>query len=766
MVRIVGGWPMPGALEGIRVIDFGQYIAGPLAAMLLADQGADVVRVDPPGGPAWDTPANRTWNRSKRSAVLDLHRPADREAAIELVASADVVVENFRPGVMERFGLGPGEATARNPRLIYCSLPGFASDDPRAAVAAWEGVVGAATGAYRTSLGGEERPRPVYTAIPISSCYAAILGGASIAAALNARDRDGLGQWVEVPLFDATFTAIGVRGQRIHDTSRRPRAGGLGWVRQYRCKDGRWVQFHAANTRFRERFVRAAGVADWCDDGLLDRERLATEPELSRDLLERMTALFATRTAKEWEDLVNAAGTPTAICRESREWLEHPHARASGMVIEVDDVVLGRMVQPGVTPRLDSTPPDPRPAAATWGADTEEILAQVRRSPGPPRAGERTPSSAAPLAGVRVIDLCIILAGPTCGRTLAEFGADVIKIDAPGREGGIAFHQDVNRGKRSLLLDLKCAEGREVFWRLVEDADVVVQNYRAGAVERLGIGYDEVRQRKPSIVYASLNAYGHGGPWETRPGWEQLAQAATGMQARYGGDGPPVLQPFPVNDYGTGILGAYGVMLALHERRRTGKGQHVRSALAYTACTLQSAFLMDYAGKTWDEARGQESLGSSVLNRLYEASDGWFFVAARPGEMVALAAVEGLRGMDITAGEGVEAGLAARFCAAPVATWVERLRAAGLGAHAALTVEELMDDPWVVGHGLSLTREHDGLGLVRTNGPGQRLYRTSAVAGAPASIPGADGRAVLAECGLADRFEALVAAGVLAVEAP
>src|SRR5687768_10237137 len=115
---------MPSALDGIRVIDFGQYIAGPLTGMLLADQGADVIRVDPPGGPVWDTPANATWNRGKRSIILNLKQSADLDVARDLMASADVVIENFRPGVMDRLGLGSEAAIAANPRLIYCALPG------------------------------------------------------------------------------------------------------------------------------------------------------------------------------------------------------------------------------------------------------------------------------------------------------------------------------------------------------------------------------------------------------------------------------------------------------------------------------------------------------------------------------------------------------------------------------------------------------------------------------------------------------------------
>ena len=260
------------------------------------------------------------------------------------------------------------------------------------------------------------------------------------------------------------------------------------------------------------------------------------------------------------------------------------------------------------------------------------------------------------LDGVRVLDLCIILAGPTCGRTLAEFGADVIKIDNPSRGGYVQSHNDVNRGKRSILLDLKSAEGRDIFWQLVDTADVVAQNYRAGKLEKLGLGYEQVRQRKPDIIYASLNAYGHLGPWASRPGHEQFAQATTGMQRRFGGDGRPMLQPNPVNDYGTGFMGAYAVALALLHRQRTGEGQHVDSALAYTAMTLQSPFMQLYAGKRWDEPRGQETLGSGPLHRAYQARDGWFFLGARAGDVPRLASAGWFLRNRLTRRRGAGAG--------------------------------------------------------------------------------------------------------------
>ncbi len=784
-----------GALDGVRVIDFGQYIAGPLAAQLLGDQGADVVRVDPPGGPRWDAPANAAFNRGKRSIVLDLARDTDRDLARRLVASADVVVENFRPGVMDRFGLGAEALCAADPRLVYCSLPGFAADDPRAGTRAWEGVVSAASGLYRRNRTGREPGPPLYTAVPVASTYAAIQAAVAVAMALVARDRDGAGQRIEVPLFDAMFGAIGYNGLRIHDAPERGfPLGALSLTTQFECADGRWVMFHTGNKRT-EAVLEAAGVGGWIAEGMLDRDRLAADPELVRELGERARALFKTRTADQWEALVADAGGECAVCRPSAEWLTHPHAVASETIVELDDPRLGRVRQPGVPARLSLTPPRIKGPASQPDADRDAILAELDDASAPRRAAGVTPaagatSAASPspaesgmraarrgasatngangaagadatmraaLDGVRVLDLCMVLAGPTCGRTLAEYGADVVKIQPPMRPPNDTFHLDVNRGKRDILLNLAEPEGLEVFWRLVDRADVVVQNFRKGVAEHLGVGYEQVRARRPDIIYTSINTYGQIGPFAERAGHEQIAQAATGMQERFGGDGQPRLQNYAVNDYGTGYLGAYATALALLHRRATGQGQHVDAALAYTATVLQSPFMLDFAGKTWDEPRGTDAVGAGPLHRGYAASDGWLFVGAREADLPALAGVEGMRGLDVALrGDALSAALEARFAAAPVAAWVPRLVAAGIGAHAVVVdTRELMDDPWAVAHGLSLTRAHRGAGTVTTTGPAARLSRTPVRAGAAASPVGGDAREVLAEIGLEDWVDRL-----------
>jgi crotonobetainyl-CoA:carnitine CoA-transferase CaiB-like acyl-CoA transferase len=520
----------------------------------------------------------------------------------------------------------------------------------------------------------------------------------------------------------------------------------------------------SGNQNFRP-FVTAAGITSWDEEGLTDFDRPLDDPAFTAEAQRRIQASFRTRMAQEWEDLIAAAGSEGAVCRTSAEWFDHPHARASQMVVQVEDPQYGPMLQPGVNVRMSRTPGGVRGPAPLSDQHREQILAELTSPPAAPRrqAAEAVIRSA--LHGIKVLDLCNILAGPTMGRTLAEYGANVIKIDNPKRGSTVARHNDINRGKRSLLLDLKSTEGRDLFWHMLQDTDVVAQNYRAGALEKLGLGYEDVSQRKPDIIYASLNAYGHIGPWAGRPGHEGFAQAATGMTRRFGGDGPPVSQPNPINDYGTGFMGAYGVALALLHRQRTGQGQHIDAALAYTAMTLQSPFMHMYEGKQWDEPQGQDALGSGPLHRAYEASDGWFFIGARSSDLPRLAKVEGLAGIESLAHEALAACLKERFQGHTVATWVGRLTAADIGAHRVVTdVGELMTDPWVIAHGLSLTREHDEIGPVTTCGPAPRLSRTPVRPGRPAPKPGADAREILQAHGLGGEYDRLFRAGVILID--
>lgn len=771
---------MAGTLDGIRVIDFGQWIAGPLAALLLADQGAEVIHVDPPGGPRWQTPANATLYRGKQRLVLDLKTRTDVAFARRLIDSADVLIENFRPGVMDRLGLGWDTVRRDHDRLIYCSLPGFAADDPRAAMPAWEGVLAAASGTYSSSsaagrshplaqpaAGAGEQPR--FNALPLASEFGALAAAIAIVMALIARERDGLGQCLTIPLFDAMFLAFGAGGLLVNGAA----AGGRPadpWSGTYQCRDGAMVLLNLATPRFVRRFLEATGTLQaWATQGYLETDRLVHDRKLWAQQRQELSALLRTRTAEEWDILATQMLLPLTRIRTSAEWLASQHAQAAGIIVPVDDPEYGRMLQPGPSVRLHGSPSAvqaPHPLTAPLSRDA---LLEARRPAVLCETAARSRLIAA-LEGFRVVDTTQVLAGPTAARTLAEFGAEVIKINNPWEEGAgyrwqvHRYHTDINRGKQTILIDLKRPEGLTILWRLVESADAFLQNLRLGVAERLGFGYEQVRAHKPDIVYLSVSAFGYGGAWQYRPGYEPNAQAITGMQARIGGGADrPAGQPFAINDYCTGLLGAFGLGLGLLHRLMKGEGQRVETSLGHAATFLQLPYMQTYATRAWDEPHGPQATGWGPLQRLYRAADTWFFLGAQDLQSEDLAAIQGLETVQGLTGTQLETQLEACFRTQPASDWVRRLVEAGLGAHLLSRVTQLMQDPWAVAHGLSVTRRHGDGSMITTIGPPARLSRTPAIPGRPVSPPGGDAAAVLAMIGMADRLDELVEQRVIAL---
>ena len=507
---------MSGVLDGIRVIDFGQYMAGPMAGMFLGDFGADVIRVERPGGPVYDVPANATWNRNKRSITLDLNTVEDLAVARDLVAHADVVIENFRPDMMAKWGLDWDTVKKTNPGLVYCAIKGFAATDPRYRLKATEDIVAAAAGIHApTPISGIKHP--VYTAIPLSSMYGAHWAAVSIGMALNAREQSGIGQFIEVPLFGVALTAFSGKLMRVGDAPEpEPRASG----RYAMCQDGRWLMYFPKSIGSKPALMEEMGMP-WYKDTIEEAERER-----------RAAVVFATQPTEYWSDAFARHGIEGVVCNRPQDWVRHHLARDTKAVEAFEDPVLGRFVGPGIIPRLSETPGtvrSPRPLPNQHGAAIRDELKCWAR----PQERSVHPILSA-LEGIKVVDMGIVLASPSCGRTLAEFGANLIKVDSPARNP-LSWHNDINRGKRSILLDLKHPRGKAIFWKLLEDADVVLENFRAGVAERMGFGYEAIRARNPGVIYSSVNAYGQGGTYTLRPGREPLSQAITGMQMRYGG---------------------------------------------------------------------------------------------------------------------------------------------------------------------------------------------------------------------------------------
>jgi crotonobetainyl-CoA:carnitine CoA-transferase CaiB-like acyl-CoA transferase len=733
---------MSGALTGFRVLDFGQYVAGPLAAMLLCEQGAEVIRIDPPGGPRDPSVAGAIFNRGKKSMVLDLKSEADKHVALRLVDTADLLIENFRPGKFAALGLGYKALAQRNPRLVYCSMPGFAHDDPRAPLAGWEAIIAAATDTYRPSP-GSNTSTPRFWNLPVASNFAAMLAATACVNALNAQQRDGLGQHIEVALFDAMFTAIGARGMQMPtavDMSLDFTGFGV-----YECQDGRHVHFAPVAPRFMDWFIAAAGVAQWATEGLLDRAALSTCPETALHLRSKLTGLFKTRTALAWETLADKAGVPLTVCRTTGEWSDTEHALTSQSVVSINDFQFGTMKQPGIPVRLSVSKEQIQGPRHQLNADQASIVADLLRPNKRVSRGTKfkvgQPCADPALKEVRVLDLTQVWAGPTAARALAEFGADVIKINNPHEP--IMSHYDVNRGKRSILLDFTDSKDMEIFLQLVKSADVVMQNFRHGVAERLGIGYQDLIKIKPQIIYASVSAFGYDGPWCDRRGYEVQAQAAVGAQIDFGWPDQPARLPYEINDYGTGVLTAFGLSLALLHHARTGQGQQVNGALGYTATLHQSLRFAQMAQPHHDPSAFANTLGLHALYRLYKARDQWFFFALERASLLRLQQVLEQPLLGTLSDADQQDLLAHTFGEQALDYWINKLRACDPVIHRLVPVHELMSDPWVVGHGLSLTREHKNIGMIRTIGPVARLSRTPLVAGHPAPPPGSDRAAVM-----------------------
>ena len=738
-----------GALVGLKVLDFGQYIPGPMLGMLLSDQGAEVIKVERPGGdPARTEPAFSTWNRGKRSIVLDLKTPEGQANAVALAKQADIVIENYRPGVADRLGIGYKALSKANPQLLYCSIPGFGEDSPHRNERGWEGIVSASTGTYQPY---DETEEPLFLPLPTASTFAAIVSAVSVGMAVVARDRNGKGQHIEVPMHSAMFSAIGRNLVKLFDIDppnldEFPRNV---MAHQYECKDGKFLQSQGGYAVFVGQLMAAAGRPEWVEE-LESLYNVETDPEVIQMWKRRFEEMFLERDAKQWEDDIAAANGVGTVCKPVEEWLSHEHALAGKMVIQVDDAQYGIMKQPGVQVRLRGTPGAIQFRAPTLGEHTDEILAELKSNtekPAIPKSGSESILHA--LEGLRVLDLCIVLAGPTCGRTLGEFGADVIKIDDPSRPYNIPGNTDVNRGKRSIQINLKTPEGLEVFYKLLETADIVVENNRKSSLSRLGISFEQMKARKPDIIHASLNAFGYDGPWSERPGWEQLAQATAGIQVRRGGrDGTPKLLPYPMNDYGTGLMGAYAVALAVHERNRTGQGQTVNSGLALTAGLLQSPYFLDYEGYERNEPEGLGVRGFNAKSRLYEAADGWMYFHC-PDDFAWSNLTRLSDFSELSAGDdaALTQSIADVIASKSIDEWSKLINPTGVSVMANRLVEDFRDDEDIRKAGLIVKREHPDFGQAEHLGSVAKLSETPMRVGRPTPLLGAETDDILSEAG-------------------
>lgn len=244
--------------------------------------------------------------------------------------------------------------------------------------------------------------------------------------------------------------------------------------------------------------------------------------------------------------------------------------------------------------------------------------------------------SAGPLEGVLVLDLSQVIAGPYGSALLSHAGADVIKVEAPAGEAGRNLAGGFfgwNRGKRAITLNLQTGEGQQVLYRLVERADVLVENFRPGVMERLNAGYETLSKLNPRLIFVSATAFGSSGPYSHRPGYDPLLQAMTGVERAQGGlHNPPVFLRIAITDLATGMMHAAAITMALYHRERTGRGQHVKTSLMRSGIFINADAFLRYEGRRSRPLPDAGQHGLGPLDRMYRTKDGWLFLCVEDDE--------------------------------------------------------------------------------------------------------------------------------------
>jgi len=345
-----------------------------------------------------------------------------------------------------------------------------------------------------------------------------------------------------------------------------------------------------------------------------------------------------------------------------------------------------------------------------------------------------------PLTGIKVIDYSHFLAGPFMSRTLAAMGADVIKVERPqggdaGRNsptlsnGVSGYFLQQNMGKRGLCLDLRQPQAAELMRRLTADADVFVENYRPGALKKLGLGYEDLAKSNPKLVYCSVSAFGHTGPLSERPGFGLIAEAMSGAMSIIGtpGEAPPLFR-MPLADMYTGIHGVAAIVAALYGRQSTGRGQHIDLALYDCMVSMHDYAVQGYLMSDGAEMPAQtgQDLPSSTIYGVFTARDGHLVIAAQVDDTwLRLARLVGGEALAAdTRFHGAhnrnahrEAALAAvrGWCAAQTSrsACLEALDAAGVPAAPVQTIDQVIADPQIAARGMIIEQEHPKLGKVR-----------------------------------------------------
>lgn len=662
----------------LTVIELSGNQVGATVGQFFADNGAEVIMVEPPGG-TWlrNEAAFPFWARGKRSIELDITRSEDLSVFHDLLRGADVLVETFRPGMAEKRGIGYDTLRLENPRLIHVSVTGFGDEGPYASVKAYEGVVQAKVGAFYQAEGMTERGGPAFVNSPYCSASVAHLAIHGALAALIERLRSQAGQHVRTSMAQAlsahdTWNAMVAHVARQYpeafqstppvDEDGVPTVGILFRLLTAITADGRWLQFSQTAPRLFEAFMRSLEL-DWM---FSDPEWRSApdfdDPKVRREFWDVLLTRVGSKTVAEWAEIFDANPDVWAeVFRHGSEIFDHPQLVHDHNVLNIVDPERGPVRQFAPLVKIGGEPEfEPRPAP----------LRNEHRDRLPTAAPDAVSESSEcvvsdpPLAGTVVLEFGTQYAAPYGATLLTDLGARVIKIEQKDGDqirwmtpfpelSGVKVMQ----GKESFAVDITRPEGMAIVRDLAKRADVVLQSFRAGVAQRRGLDAASLQALNPDLVYVSAPAYGESGPCGHRPAYAPTIGAACGIAGRNLGVGMlegsgldlEVVKATsmkvragtlgPAHPDGFAALGvASALLLGIYIRERGLGARHLTTSMLLTTAHVMADGIIDFEGRPETPTADRDLHGIGARYRLYQAEPGWVFLAApKESEWPALA---------------------------------------------------------------------------------------------------------------------------------
>ncbi|MFG1923374.1 CoA transferase [Cryptosporangium sp. NPDC048952] len=704
-----------GPLAGLVVIDLSTTLAGAQATQFLADSGADVVFVEPPGGSVLRK--NPGWPgllRGKRSITLDLD--SDGHVLDGLLARADVAVATMSPAEAQRAGYTADRLAERYPRLVAALITGWGTSGPWAHYRSDESLVFAKTGVFHSKRQLTTGPEPAFVTVPYGSFSAAHAAAQGILAALIERDRSGRGQLVESDLVTAVgaldaynwFYELVLKrypgafrpADAGFDDDGRPQTKLLYALLIAPTADGVWLQFAQSAPRLQQAQLAELGLAEEVADPKWAGYPMLPTPELRTEWWDKMLSRVGERTRAEWD--ATFARNPDVFGEQFRtpdQALEHPQIVAEGRVVTIDDPDLGPIRQPSTLVHTAEGPLTGLRRAPRPGEHTAE-LRQLATGPIETPDIRAQADAGHPLSGVTILELGAMFAGPYGATVLTDLGARVIKIeplDGDLIRNILAYPEaggaKVLQGKESVALDLRTPEGLRVLYGIAARCDAVLQCFRGGVAARLGVDEASLKAINPDLVYVNATGYGLGGPYGRKPAYAPSIGAASGvalvdaqvradkpadredLRARarklYAGGAVPAVQADGLAAMGV----ASALILGLYAKRRGISYTDFGVTMLGSASQALISYNTRYAGRPDSPAADPDLLGTGPLHRMYRAADGWIFLAAdAPTDWACLVATLGTPSV---AGGGAVSGGAPGLDDARFATAESRAAHAG-----------------------------------------------------------------------------------------